>query len=108
MQGSALLITVRKPTTYGKKLGLALIINPEYEAARDMARILYLPSSLEVTGFAHGQAELIKYAIPENSLMDGIAIKDLGHKLKANILIGAIERDNDVFIPSGDFILKKG
>ena len=91
-----------------EKLGLALIINPEYEAARDMARILYLPSSLEVTGFAHGQAELIKYAIPENSPMDGIAIKDLGHKLKANILIGAIERDNDVFIPSGDFILKKG
>ena len=91
-----------------EKLGLALIINPEYEAARDMARILYLPSSLEVTGFAHGQAELIKYAIPENSLMDGIAIKDLGHKLKANILIGAIERDNDVFIPSGDFILEKG
>ena len=91
-----------------EKLGLALIINPEYEAARDMARILYLPSSLEVTGFAHGQAELIKYAIPETSPMDGIAIKDLGHKLKANILIGAIERDNDVFIPSGDFILKKG
>ena len=91
-----------------EKLGLALIINPEYEAARVMARILYLPSSLEVTGFAHGQAELIKYAIPENSPMDGIAIKDLGHKLKANILIGAIERDNDVFIPSGDFILKKG
>lgn len=91
-----------------EKLGLALIINPEYEAARDMARILYLPSSLEVTGFAHGQAELIKYAIPENSPMNGIAIKDLGHKLKANILIGAIERDNDVFIPSGDFILKKG
>ena len=25
-----------------EKLGLALIINPEYEAARDMARILYL------------------------------------------------------------------
>ena len=91
-----------------EKLGLALIINPEYEAARDMARIRYLPSSLEVTEFAHGQAELIKYAIPENSPMDGIAIKDLGHKLKANILIGAIERDNDVFIPSGDFILKKG
>ena len=91
-----------------EKLGLALIINPEYEAARDMARILYLPSSLEVTGFAHGQAELIKYAIPENSPMDGIAIKDLSHKLKANILIGAIERDDDVFIPSGDFILKMG
>lgn len=47
------------------KLGLALIINPELEAAIEMAHILHLPSSLEVTNFAHGQAQLIKYEIPE-------------------------------------------
>ena len=34
------------------KLGLALIINPELEAAIEMAHILHLPSSLEVTNFA--------------------------------------------------------
>ena len=27
--------------------------------------VLHLPSSLEVTNFAHGQAQLIKYEIPE-------------------------------------------
>ena len=52
------------------KLGLALIINPELEAAIEMAHILHLPSSLEVTNFAHGQAQLIKYEIPEGSILE--------------------------------------
>lgn len=91
-----------------EKLGLALIINPELEVARDMARILYLPSSLEVTSFAHGQAELIKYAIPVGSPMAGLKIMDLEGKLHISILIGAVERDDEVMIPSGNFILHTG
>ena len=46
------------------RLGLAMIINPELEAAREAARILYLPTALEVNSFAHGQAEMIKFKIP--------------------------------------------
>lgn len=38
----------------GEKLGLAMIINPELEAANEAARILSLPSALEVNAFAHG------------------------------------------------------
>lgn len=91
-----------------EKLGLALIINPELEAAIDMAHILYLPSSLEVTSFAHGQAELIKYEIPEGSPIDGVKIIDLGNRLHSNVLIGAIERDDEVMIPSGNVTLQKG
>lgn len=37
-----------------EKLGLAMIINPEMEAAREAARILYLPTALEAHTFAHG------------------------------------------------------
>ena len=70
------------------KLGLALIINPELEAAIEMAHILHLPSSLEVTNFAHGQAQLIKYEIPEGSILDGTKLMDLGTRHHANILIG--------------------
>lgn len=95
-----------------EKLGLAMIINPEMEAAKEAARILYLPTALEVNTFAHGQAELIKLKIPENNMLDNITIsdlgKELGKELTNNILICAIERDGDVFIPSGDFIIQKG
>lgn len=73
-----------------------------------MAHILHLPSSLEVTNFAHGQAQLIKYEIPEGSILDGTKLMDLGTRHHANILIGAVERDDEVTIPSGDFVLRKG
>lgn len=91
-----------------EKLGLALIINPELEAAREMARILSLPSSLEVNSFAHGQAELIKFKISENSPLDKLSVMDLGRKIDTNILIGAVERNGEVYIPAGDFILSAG
>ena len=38
------------------KLELAMIINPELEAANEVARILYLPTALDVNSFAHLQA----------------------------------------------------
>ena len=52
------------------KLGLAMIINPELEAAKEISRILYLPTALEVNSFAHGQAELIKIQIPKNNILN--------------------------------------
>ena len=48
------------------KLELAMIINPELESARDIARILYLPVALEVNSFAHGLAEIMNFKIQKN------------------------------------------
>lgn len=61
-----------------EKLGLAMIINPELEAAKEAARILYLPTALEVNSFAHGQAELIKFKIPDGNVLDGVTIASSG------------------------------
>ncbi len=91
-----------------EKLGLALIINPELEAAKEVAHILYLPTALEVNAFAHGQAELIKFKIPEGNELDGISIAQFGRSGIANILICAIERNGEVYIPDGNFKLEKG
>lgn len=91
-----------------EKLGLAMIINPELEAAREAARILYLPTALEVNSFAHGQAELIKFKVPELNILNGITLMDLGKNIAKNILVCAIERDGKVYIPSGDFRIVKG
>lgn len=90
-----------------EKLGLAMIITPELEASREMARILSLPNALEVNTFAHGQAELIKFRVPSGSMLDGITIADLGSKTNS-ILICAVERKKQIFIPSGDFKMLGG
>ncbi|MDD6202589.1 MAG: Trk system potassium transporter TrkA [Lachnospiraceae bacterium] len=91
-----------------EKLGLSLIINPELEAAKEAARILYLPTALEVNSFAHGQAELIKFKIPEGNLLDGITLANLGQIITTEVVVCAIERDGEVYIPSGDFKMAKG
>ncbi len=91
-----------------EKLGLAMIINPEMEAAKEAARILYLPTALEVNTFAHGQAELIKFKIPEKNKLDNKTIASVGKDIMKNILICAVERDGEVHIPSGSFILREG
>ena len=85
-----------------EKLGLAMIINPELEAAMEIARILYLPTALEVNTFAHGQAELIKFKVPKGNTLDNITIAQLSQKVPNKVLVCAIERNGEVHIPSGD------
>jgi trk system potassium uptake protein TrkA len=91
-----------------ERLGLALVINPELETAREAARILCLPTALDVSSFAHGQAEMIKIKLPDGNMLDGMTIADLRRLLKCNILICAIERAGEIYIPSGDFRLQSG
>lgn len=110
----AAIARVRNPDYYEEidylreKLGLAMIINPEMEAAREMTKVLCLPTALEINTFAHNQAEMIKIKIPQGNIMHDHSIVSLAKKISVNFLICAIERDGEVFIPSGDFILQAG
>lgn len=91
-----------------EKLGLALIINPELEAASEAARLLYLPTALEVNTFSHGEAEMIKLKIPDHNFMDGKTIAIVRKDIPVNFLICGVERDGELYIPSGNFILHGG
>lgn len=91
-----------------EKLGLAMIINPELETAREAAKILYLPSALEVNSFAHGQAEIVKFQVPEYNIIDGMTVMDFSRELHNKILICAIERNGIVHIPSGASVIHSG
>lgn len=90
-----------------EKLGLAMIINPELEASREMAKILCLPTALDVNSFAHGQAELIKFKIPTGNMLNGMTVADIGSRTQ-NILITAVERNGKIEIPSGNFCIESG
>ncbi|MBQ3105055.1 MAG: Trk system potassium transporter TrkA [Lachnospiraceae bacterium] len=91
-----------------EKLGLAMIINPELEAAREAAGLISLPTALEVNSFAHGHAELIQFKIPENNILSGMSIVSMSQQSPVNVLICAVERGGQVHIPSGDFVLESG
>ena len=44
-----------------QQLGLSMIINPELEAAQEIARLLSRPQALTVSSFAKGHAELVRF-----------------------------------------------
>ena len=105
---------VRNPD-YGKeipylrsKLSLEMIINPEYEAAVEAARILFLPAALSINSFAHGSAEIVKIKIPEGNILDGKTVAYLGSNITNGILIVGVERGDEVTIPNGGFELSAG
>ncbi len=91
-----------------EKLGLAMIINPEQEAAREMVRILSLRTALEVNSFAHGSAELVKIRIPGDNMLDGMTVAELGKIVKTDVLICALERRKQIFIPTGHTKMQGG
>lgn len=92
-----------------EKLGLAMIINPEQAAAHEAARLLYLPTALEVHPFAHGQAEMVKFKLPEKNVLDGMTIAETGRNgLSAKILICGVEREEKMAIPDGSYELRAG
>ena len=91
-----------------EKLGLAMIINPEREAALAIARLLCLPTALGVTGFAGGHAEMVRIRIPQGNMLDGRYLRELGRELAGPVLVCAVERAGQVYIPGGSFQLRSG
>ena len=90
------------------KLGLSLIINLDMEAAKEIANILYLPTALEVNSFAHGQADMIKFKVTDNNLLCNQTVASISQMSSSSILICAIERKEEIYIPSGDFKILSG
>lgn len=92
-------------TTYLKdELGLAMVINPEYAAAKEITRVLNFPSAISIETFAKGQVELLKFRLPEGSPIAGLSVKDAMIRLRVDVLICTVERGEEAYIPKGDFV----
>lgn len=88
------------------ELGLAMVINPELAAAEEIARILRFPSALNIDTFAGGRVELIKFKLPEKSILSGLSVKYAAAKLGNEILFCTVERGDEAYIPHGDFVFE--
>ncbi len=89
-------------------LGLAMVINPEQTAAKEMAKVLRFPTAIQIDTFAKGRVEILKFKVPEGSILNNLKICDLTPTLGCDILVCGVERGDAAFIPRGDFVLKSG
>jgi trk system potassium uptake protein TrkA len=89
-----------------KEFELAMIINPEFEAANEISRIFQFPSAIKIDTFANGHVELLHFKITEDSLLKGKKVTDVRNNISANVLVSAITRGDHLYIPNGDFVFE--
>ncbi len=90
------------------KLGISMIINPELEAAQEIARLLRLPGALSINSFAKGHAEMVKFKLAEDSPLCGKALMQLQETFSVGLLVCGVERNGELTIPNGSFIFAGG
>ena len=91
-----------------EELGLSMSINPEKATAREIARVLRFPAAMKLESFSKGRLELVEYRLPENSALHGMHLSDLYRNIRVRVLICAVSRREETYIPSGDFVLQAG
>lgn len=87
-------------------LHLSMVINPEYTTANEIFRVLIFPPVVKLETFAKGRVELVEYKIPSNSSMVDKSLAEIYRKNKVKCLICTVERNNKMYIPSGNFTLQ--
>jgi len=85
-----------------EELGLSMVINPEYAAAAEIARVLQFPSAIKIDTFAKGRVELMKFRLPEDSPLVGCRVKDMASKFHCDVLVCTVERGDEAYIANGD------
>lgn len=91
-----------------KQLNLTVSVNPEWMAAKELFNILKLPAAVNVENFSGGNLEMVEIRLKQESILDGFSLIELRRKYKAQFLVCAVQRGDDVFIPDGNFVLKSG
>lgn len=90
-----------------EQLGLSMVINPEYVAAEEIARVIRFPRALAIEPFAKGKVELIKFRLRKDSPLIGMSVKDMAIKYHPNLLVCTIERGEEAYIANGDFCFEE-
>jgi len=89
-------------------LGIAMIVNPEQEMANEIFNIINLPSVAQIEHFANGRVSLVEVVAEPGCSLIGETLISLGKKLRTRVLICAVQRGNEVIIPSGHFTIEEG
>lgn len=87
---------------------LSMAITPERLAAHEIYNILKFPSALKIETFSRRNMEMIEMRLRPDSVLDGLTLSQMREKYKSKVLVCCIQRDDNVYIPDGNFVLKSG
>ncbi len=93
---------------YRDKLGLSMTINPDLATAMEVSRLLRFPLATRVEVFARGRAELVEMSVGEGSPLNEKSLIEIDQNMGINLLICAVVRQGEAFVPKGDTVLRTG
>ena len=91
-----------------EELGISMMVNPDYNAANEIAKVLRYPEAINIESFAKGRVDLAEIRITSGSILDGVALSPLTRRLRLDVLICAVQRGDELLIPNGNFTLRSG
>ena len=89
-------------------MDLALALNPDQVAAEEISRVLQFPSASRIEVFPDCEFELVTARVPADSRLHGVPLTDMERRFGSRVLICAVERNGEITIPKGDFVLREG
>ena len=91
-----------------QNLDISLSINPERLMAHEIFNILKFPSAIKIETFSHRSYEMVEFLLKDSSPICDMSLIEMRKEYNAKFLVCAVSRDDTVYIPSGDFVLKSG
>ncbi len=91
-----------------QRLGLSKIINPEYDAAREIYKLLQYPALSRIDNFANGKVIICTLHVREEYGLSGKSLMESRKNSGCDILACAVCRNNEITIPSGSFVIETG
>ena len=89
-------------------MDLALALNPDQVAAEEISRVLQFPSATRIEVFPGCEFELVTARVSADSRLRGVPLTDMERRFGSRVLICAVERNGEITIPKGDFVLREG
>ena len=91
-----------------EELGISMMVNPDYNSANEIAKVLRYPEAINIESFAKGRVDLAEIRITAGSILENIALSQLSRRLRLDVLICAVQRGEELIIPNGNFVLHAG
>ena len=85
-----------------------LIATTNSDELNMLCRLIKFPSAIKIDTFAKGRVEIMKFRIPEMSILHNMKVYEVTPRTRCDVLICAVERGDDVIIPNGSFELQSG
>ena len=89
-----------------ESMNIDYVINPEEATAQYIRELLQFSEAQAVASFGSAGISLITFTIEEGEPLDGCSLIDLPKLSEGHALVCLVQRDDNVFVPNGDCVLR--